>query len=88
MWGQLHREFESHPLCIKPRLALLVLGFILGNGCKLSCRLRISDFETRIFLLNLNCPTDEIEISDRESKIYVYFNEWFGLTDKVRILSK
>ena len=32
VWGQLHREFESHPLCIKPSLALLVLGFILGNG--------------------------------------------------------
>ena len=43
--GLLHREFESHPLCIKPRLALLVLGFILGNGFELKQSLALFEFE-------------------------------------------
>ena len=38
-----------------------------------SCRVIISDYKTRIFLLNLNCPTPEIKISDSESKIYDRF---------------
>ena len=61
VWGQLHREFESHPLCIKPRLALLVLGFILGNGFELKQSLAL-------FLSSADLRTDDAQSASPDSE--------------------
>ena len=60
---QFHREFESHPLCIKPRLALLVLGFILGSGFELqqSLALFLSSSASINCLAGLEFPTPKRE---------------------------
>jgi hypothetical protein len=50
------------PVLLRESLSGLSLTLFQSSSYTLSCGLRISDYKTRILLLNLNCPTAEIVI--------------------------